>query len=51
MNVETGVKTYYLLSCDQYDQVIVDEAYGDGWFCGEEVAVEAGFGKAGGCDE
>ncbi len=49
-NLRSGVKTYYLPSCDAYDQVIVDEAYGDQWFCTEKEAIDTGFGKAKGCN-
>lgn len=48
-NLRSGVKTYYLPSCDAYDQVIVDEAYGDVWFCSEQEASKEGFIGAKGC--
>lgn len=45
-NLRSGIQTYYLPSCDAYDQVIVDESYGDQWFCSEQEATGAGFLKA-----
>lgn len=48
-NVRDGKKTYHVLACDNYSQVIVDEAFGDSWFCDESDAQAAGFVKAGGC--
>lgn len=48
-NVRAGDKIYHLPGCDNYSQVIVDEAYGDRWFCDEKEAIAAGFSKAGGC--
>ncbi len=42
-------KIYHLSNCDNYDQVIVDEAFGDRWFCSEEEAQMEGFRKATGC--
>jgi endonuclease YncB( thermonuclease family) len=54
-NVRAGDKIYHLPAqagmpgCDNYAQVIVDEAYGDHWFCTEAEAVAAGFTKASGC--
>ena len=37
-NIRGGEKTYYLPGCRDYDQVVVDEAYGDVWFCSESEA-------------
>jgi endonuclease YncB( thermonuclease family) len=48
-NVRDGKKTYHLPGCDNYTQVIVDEAFGDHWFCTEEEALSAGFTRASGC--
>lgn len=42
-------KVYHLPDCPNYKQVIVDEAFGDSWFCHEEEATKAGFRKASGC--
>lgn len=42
-NVRAGVKLYHLPNCYNYDQVIVDEAFGDQWFCTETEAKAAGF--------
>lgn len=48
-NVRDGKKTYHLPACDNYAQVIVDEAFGDHWFCTEQEAQAAGFVRASGC--
>ncbi len=48
-NVRDGKKTYHVQGCDNYTQVIVDEAFGDSWFCTEGEAAAAGFSKATGC--
>jgi endonuclease YncB( thermonuclease family) len=48
-NVRDGKKTYHVPGCDNYAQVIVDEAFGDSWFCTETEVVAAGFTKATGC--
>lgn len=50
-NMRDGAKTYHLPSCDNYSQVIVDEAFGDQWFCAETDAIAAGFVRATGCRE
>lgn len=49
-NLRAGVKTYFLPHCANYHDVIVDEAYGDRWFCSEEEAKEEGFRKATKCN-
>lgn len=48
-NTRDGKKVYHLPDCDNYDQVIVDQSYGDAWFCSEKEAIAAGFRKASGC--
>ncbi len=48
-NTRAGEKYYYLPDCRQYDQVLVDRAYGDAWFCTESEAKKAGFVKAINC--
>lgn len=48
-NTRAGEKFYYLPSCSQYDQVLVDRAFGDAWFCSEPEAKKAGFTKASSC--
>lgn len=50
-NIRDGKKIYHLPACDNYMQVIVDEAFGDHWFCTEAEAQAAGFTKASGCRE
>jgi Staphylococcal nuclease homologue len=49
-NLRSNIKTYYLPSCEAYDQVIVDEAYGDKWFCTESDAIQAEYIKSGRCN-
>jgi len=48
-NVRAGEKTYHLPTCDNYTQTIIDESFGDHWFCSETEAKAAGFTKASGC--
>lgn len=48
-NMKAGEKVYHLPTCDHYDLVIIDEAFGDQWFCSEKEAQSAGFTKASGC--
>ncbi|MBI3956182.1 thermonuclease family protein [Candidatus Gottesmanbacteria bacterium] len=48
-NTRAGKKQYYTPDCPTYDQVIVDTAFGDAWFCSEKEAVNAGFEKASSC--
>jgi len=48
-NLRSNKKTYYLPTCDAYDQVIVDEAYGDRWFCTQEDAIAQEFRRATDC--
>jgi endonuclease YncB( thermonuclease family) len=48
-NTRAGEKVYHLPTCDHYDLVIIDEAFGDQWFCTETEAQNAGFTRAAGC--
>ena len=48
-NTRAGKKFYYTPSCTQYEQVVVDIAYGDAWFCSEKEAENAGFTRTSGC--
>lgn len=49
-NIREGKKkVYHLPDCPNYDQVIIDESYGDQWFCQEAEAQKEGFRKAEGC--
>lgn len=45
----SGEKIYHLPACLHYQEVIVDEAYGDQWFCSEDEASTSGFRKTEGC--
>jgi endonuclease YncB( thermonuclease family) len=48
-NNNHGQKYFFTPECRTYEQVIVDESFGDQWFCEEEEAIKAGFTKAKGC--
>ena len=48
-NIREGKPVYYLPTCKYYDQVIVDEAFGDQWFCSTAEAQKAGFAPAQSC--
>ena len=48
-NINHGEKFYFTPNCRNYQQVIIDEAFGDRWFCTEDDAVQEGFIKASGC--
>lgn len=48
-NIRDRKKTYHLPGCPNYEDTVVDTAFGDQWFCSEEDAQGAGFEKAGGC--
>jgi endonuclease YncB( thermonuclease family) len=48
-NTRAGEKHFYLPTCKQYDQVIIDLSFGDRWFCTESEAQSAGFSKAFAC--
>lgn len=50
-NTRAGEKYYYVPSCSQYPQVLVDRAFGDSWFCTEVEAVRAGFTKSATCSK
>lgn len=49
-NFHDGKKYYFLPDCPQYKQTVVDESYGDLWFCTQEEAIKAGFEKTQECD-
>lgn len=42
-------KTYHLPDCKNYDQTIIDTAFGDVWFCSEKEAIASSFSRASGC--
>jgi micrococcal nuclease len=48
-NVRAGKKWYYLPQCQTYDQVLIDTAYGERWFCTVAEAESAGFVNAETC--
>lgn len=43
-------KFYHLPGCLHYDEVIIEQDIGEGFFCTKEEAIEAGFQKASGCN-
>lgn len=43
-------KSYHLLTCRDYDRVIIDRDRGENYYCSEKEAQAAGFTKAYGCD-
>lgn len=45
----TYQKFYHLPGCKQYNQIVIDKDMGEGYFCSEEEAKQAGFKKASGC--
>ena len=42
-------KFYHLPDCSHYGQIVIEKDIGEGYFCSEEEAIEAGFKKAAGC--
>ncbi len=42
-NLRQGKQVYYTPDCRDYGQVIVDEAYGDQWFCTISEAIKEGY--------
>lgn len=48
-NNNHGQKFFFTPDCRNYEQVIIDEAFGDKWFCNEKGAIKEGFVKAKGC--
>lgn len=49
IDTATGKKIYHTKSCSQYDEVELNQAFGEKWFCSEADASEAGFKKAMSC--
>lgn len=48
-NIRQGKKVYYVSTCKTYNSVIVDQSFGDQWFCLEGDAIKNGFLKAQSC--
>jgi len=44
-----GTKVYHLPDCYNYDKIVIDQSNGDGWFCTEAEAQQAGFRKSQDC--
>jgi len=49
VSFHTGEKIYHLPECDSYDDTIIDEKYGEKWFCTEADAIKSGFRRAQNC--
>src|SRR3989344_1616063 len=48
-NFRQGDQVYFTPSCRNYTQVIIDESFGDRWFCSEDEAIKEGFRRAANC--
>ena len=48
-NIKDGKKIYHLPTCYNFDQVIIDESFGDRRFCTEAEARSESFTRATGC--
>lgn len=46
---DTTAKVYFLPSCSNYSQVIIEKSKGEDWFCTEKEAIDAGFTKSSTC--
>ena len=49
IDFQTYDKFYHLQSCRHYNQIVLNLAYGEKWFCSEDEAVKAGFIKTRSC--
>lgn len=49
-NINRATKSYFLSTCSNYDQTIVEKDRGEAWFCTETEAKKAGFIKSAGCN-
>lgn len=49
-NIRHGKHSYYVPSCRYYPDVIIDESFGDRWFCTQDEARSAGFSPAVSCE-
>lgn len=50
ISFNTGEKIYHLPDCDYYNETIIDERYGEQWFCTEYDAIKNGFRRAQNCE-
>lgn len=52
-NIDTATyeKFYHLQYCRHYNQIVLNTAYGDAWFCTEKEAQAAGFTRSASCDQ
>lgn len=42
----SGEKIYHLPGCELYNETVINEEYGERWFCSEQEAMNAGWRKA-----
>ncbi|HNV97441.1 MAG TPA: hypothetical protein PKL13_04020 [bacterium] len=49
ISYNTGEKIYHFPGCDYYSSTVIDEKYGEKWFCTEQEAINAGWRKAYNC--
>lgn len=52
-NIDFGTyeKFYHLPHCRHYNQIVLNTAYGENWFCTEKEALAAGFTRSASCDQ
>lgn len=46
ISYNSGERIYHVPGQTYYDETVIDEAYGERWFCSESAAVSAGWRKA-----
>ncbi len=49
VSYKTGEKIYHLSNCPYYNSTVINESYGERWFCSEAEAIKAGWRKAYNC--
>ena len=52
-NIDTATyeKFYHLSNCQHYNEIMLNTAYGEQWFCSEKEAQAAGFTKSTSCGQ
>ncbi len=46
ISIDTGEAIYHVPGQEYYDATVIDEAFGERWFCTEEEAVAAGWRRS-----
>lgn len=46
ISYQTGEKIYHMPGQGYYDETVINESYGERWFCTEQDALAAGWRKA-----